>query len=350
MKSSRKRSKNFSDFEVKLLLELLTEERLQTIESKQSDTKMIQKKNDLWEKILSEFVAQGGQADRDIKSIKNCWKRLKETAKKQRSMDMKEIRTTGGGSKVRHMTEESSRVCAMLPEAHLEPQLESQYDCDDSDEVNDSLVSAGGYVNYTNTTNAQATSFPPLLLMDGGVAPRNNQAEINLTGAALDVFPVSAACSDGLQLCASVGPTRLDAFQFSTAAAHSLTPVRSATQSVLPSSTPVRSTTSVMRNVGEQQQQVVQAEPVQQEIENRAADAEAEPEQQPVLQRAAENQRGVVPDRQQKRQHQKRTMSAFHEQLLGMAQREHEAKMNLLQLKQHLVTMKIQQLQQPNPE
>ena len=71
-----------------------------------------------------------------------------------------------------------------------------------------------------------------------------------------------------------------------------------------------------MRNVGEQQQQVVQAEPVQQEIENRAADAEAEPEQQPVLQRAAENQRGVVPDRQQKRQHHKRTMSAFHEQLL----------------------------------
>ena len=111
------RFKNFSSFEVLLILDLLTPQRLISIESKRTDNFAVQEKNRTW---VEDFHAQGGGKERDVKSIKHVWKRLKEQTKKR----------TCGGQRKNILTAESAKIRGTSPTEQLYPPLQSPFDCD----------------------------------------------------------------------------------------------------------------------------------------------------------------------------------------------------------------------------
>ena len=62
---TRQRSKNFSAFEVNLLLDLLTPDRVKVIESKKTDNAAVVQQKSTWGDVMTDFHAQGGESDRD---------------------------------------------------------------------------------------------------------------------------------------------------------------------------------------------------------------------------------------------------------------------------------------------
>ena len=166
---TRQRSKNFSAFEVNLLLDLLTPDRVKVIESKKTDNAAVVLKNSTWGDVMTDFYAQGGESDRDLKTLKNVWKRLKEQTKKQTTEEQREIRKTGGGPKRKVLTPEAERVRGMLPTEQLYPPLQSLFDCDRSEETNDeppSKVHAGESLldePHFDALEVAAASFTSLL-------------------------------------------------------------------------------------------------------------------------------------------------------------------------------------------
>ena len=117
------RFKNFSSFEVLLILDLLTPQRLISIESKRTDYFAVQEKNRTWEEVLPDFHPQSGGKERDVKSIKHVWKRLKEQTKKQITEEQREVRRTGGEQRRNILTPESANIRGMLPTKQLYPPL-----------------------------------------------------------------------------------------------------------------------------------------------------------------------------------------------------------------------------------
>lgn len=148
----RQRAKNLSTFEINLLLDLLTESRLSIIECKNTDAISINTKKRTWQAVLDAFHAEGGDASRDVKTLQNVWKRLKEQSKKAVGEEKRELRKTGGGiSEAKTLTNEMNRVLGMLRPEQLHPPLQSLYDCDSestqaekqrlNDDIDESFIS-----------------------------------------------------------------------------------------------------------------------------------------------------------------------------------------------------------------
>ena len=121
-----KRSRNFSEMECSLLLQLFElGDRTSIVELKKTDRSTKEQKDKTWAAVLAEFCAQGGGADRNVEQLKGVWKRMKENAKKERTEEKREIRRTGGGAAQHSMTQEAQIVCGMLPPEQLDAQLEA---------------------------------------------------------------------------------------------------------------------------------------------------------------------------------------------------------------------------------
>ena len=74
---------------------LQNDDRSSIIELKKTDMKTKERKDKTWAAVRAEFCAQGGGADRTVDQLKGIWKRMKETAKKEKTEEKKEIRRTG---------------------------------------------------------------------------------------------------------------------------------------------------------------------------------------------------------------------------------------------------------------
>jgi len=73
--------RNFSEYEKQVLLELVNG-RKDIIEDKRNDGRMISKKESAWEDLRKDFNARHGVHEREVGSLKNLWKNLKNKTKK----------------------------------------------------------------------------------------------------------------------------------------------------------------------------------------------------------------------------------------------------------------------------
>lgn len=95
MSTKRQRTDNFSNEEKELLVELI-KERHSIVESKDSDPQILKKKAKAWDNITQTFKARG--YEREAKSLKKLYFRLKHNAKERIGKYRRELNKTGGGS------------------------------------------------------------------------------------------------------------------------------------------------------------------------------------------------------------------------------------------------------------
>lgn len=99
-------------------MNVLTEERRKIVELKSTDNNTLWKKYAMWAEITKLFHGLGGGKDRDAKVLKSAWKRLKESAKKQKTEESRQAQICEDANS----SDLTQRVCALLPQ---EPVLSS---------------------------------------------------------------------------------------------------------------------------------------------------------------------------------------------------------------------------------
>ena len=90
----RKRKPNFSVYEIGVITENV--ENVETTQSKLTNNITNKKKQEVWEEI-TRAVNAVGTANRTVTEVKDKWKNLHSTAKKEFSEFKRESRKTGGG-------------------------------------------------------------------------------------------------------------------------------------------------------------------------------------------------------------------------------------------------------------
>ena len=90
------RAQNWTVGEKEYLFELVSTQ-INIIEDKKSDTNAHKKKRVAWKVIYDKFVVRYGGTGRDIARLKEQWKRIKSTAKKEVSDYERAQKRTGGG-------------------------------------------------------------------------------------------------------------------------------------------------------------------------------------------------------------------------------------------------------------
>ena len=94
----RNRQNNYTNYEIELFKQIIADEnKLKIIENKSTDKYSKQEKDKVWEQIRDEFIKDMNTNNRDIKSLKNFWKRYKFECRKSGNKEKSEIRQTGGG-------------------------------------------------------------------------------------------------------------------------------------------------------------------------------------------------------------------------------------------------------------
>jgi hypothetical protein len=113
MENAYKRVDNYSSGHKRVLVELCSE-RIACIESKQTDARSAQKKQDAWNAILKSFVAKfgGGQ---DLAKLKGLWKRLKLNAKKEMRDYEHALKQTGGGPPPKDVSSLTHTIVQLIP-------------------------------------------------------------------------------------------------------------------------------------------------------------------------------------------------------------------------------------------
>ena len=96
MENSGKRSKNFSQQEVDLLLDLVNAKR-NILENKRTDHVSLKDKENSWKELAESFNELNGSVVRDWKVLKGKYENLKKTCKKNFAKDKKYTSGTGGG-------------------------------------------------------------------------------------------------------------------------------------------------------------------------------------------------------------------------------------------------------------
>jgi hypothetical protein len=111
----RNRTKNFSDLEKKLLIELAKENEV--IFSKQKDTKTVTMKEKAWVGITEKYNSQEGITKRDTEGLKVCLVNLQMKAKKEAADQKMELYKTGGGpSALQSLSETSETLVQLMPQ------------------------------------------------------------------------------------------------------------------------------------------------------------------------------------------------------------------------------------------
>ncbi|CAH3173331.1 unnamed protein product [Porites lobata] len=104
----RKRKPNFSPLEVSIITESV-KKHIDVIQSKLTNNITNKKKSQVWEEITKEVNAVG-RANRSVQEIKDKWKNLHSTAKKEFSNYKKEYKKTGGGPPPKPPSQSSEQI------------------------------------------------------------------------------------------------------------------------------------------------------------------------------------------------------------------------------------------------
>ena len=157
MASSNKgpRSVNWNSNEKNVLLGLIIEV-IDKIENKKTDFNANNAKHQAWQKVLSGFSAAFGNT-RELKELKDQWKRTKQVAKKEWQGKKDHVRGTGGGPPAPQISATTSTVMALCPRDFVS--IKSQYD-DDADTSSIGTVSANdSCMQVCNTRNHQVLPY-----------------------------------------------------------------------------------------------------------------------------------------------------------------------------------------------
>ena len=111
-KAERKRKPNFSVNEISVITESVVK-NLNTIQSKLTNNVTNKKKNEIWEEITKDVNAVG-KANRTVQEVKDKWKNLHSTAKKELSVFRKESKKTGGGPPPKQPSQSSEQIIEMF--------------------------------------------------------------------------------------------------------------------------------------------------------------------------------------------------------------------------------------------
>ena len=108
IKAERKRKPNFSMNEMSVITDSVRK-NLDIIQSKLTNNITNKKKNQIWEEITKNVNAVG-KANRTVQEVKDKWKNLHSTAKKEFSAFRKESKKTGGGPPPKQPSQSSEQI------------------------------------------------------------------------------------------------------------------------------------------------------------------------------------------------------------------------------------------------
>ena len=108
IKAERKRKPNFSMNEMSVITDSVRK-NLDIIQSKLTNNITNKKKNQIWEEITKDVNA-AGKANRTVQEVKDKWKNLHSTAKKEFSTFRKESKKTGGGPPPKQPSQSSEQI------------------------------------------------------------------------------------------------------------------------------------------------------------------------------------------------------------------------------------------------
>ena len=108
IKAERKRKPNFSMNEMSVITDSVRK-NLDIIQSKLTNNITNKKKNQIWEEITKDVNAVG-KANRTVQEVKDKWKNLHSTAKKEFSTFRKESKKTGGGPPPKQPSQSSEQI------------------------------------------------------------------------------------------------------------------------------------------------------------------------------------------------------------------------------------------------
>ena len=152
MASKGPRSTNWNSNEKNVLLGLITEV-IDIIENKKTDFLANNAKHQAWQQVLSGFSATFGKT-RELKELKDQWKRSKQIAKKEWQGKKDHVRGTGGGPPAPQISATTSTVMGLCPRDFVS--IKSDYD-DDADTPSVGTVSANDFLHASKET---IKSFP----------------------------------------------------------------------------------------------------------------------------------------------------------------------------------------------
>lgn len=162
-KQPKQRSKNYTEHEKYLFVELIREKKfINTIESKQNSTRFLKEKSDCWEKLVTYFNADENVSNRDKKQLQTLWKELKARTKKSFAKEKREIFLTGGGKCNNVMDEISKAVKNLLPENVFVPSVQVNDD-DASMIISDSIEDVFAITNDGKFTNISRLYYKAIL-------------------------------------------------------------------------------------------------------------------------------------------------------------------------------------------
>ena len=111
-KSRKPRKHNFSASEVSVLTEKV-EENLQILQSKLTNSVTNQKKKNVWTEITAAVNAVGVEK-RTVAEVREKWKNLHSSAKKEFTNYRKESKRTGGGPAPKRISAATSKVIELF--------------------------------------------------------------------------------------------------------------------------------------------------------------------------------------------------------------------------------------------
>ena len=111
----RKRKLNFSISEVNKITELV-EENIDVIQSKFTNSVTNKRKKEIWAKIADQVTAIG-VANRSVQDVKDKWKNLQSTAKKEFVLQRRSFGQTGGGPPCKKSKEATEKIMRLFENA-----------------------------------------------------------------------------------------------------------------------------------------------------------------------------------------------------------------------------------------
>lgn len=108
-----RRSANFSNQEVQLLIQLINEHK-NIIENNFTDGMSLQEKDKAWQLIHKVFNCSSQEVSRSVTHLKSKWSNLKKDARKYNAVQNKQKYITGGGPRKVHKNENCEMVISII--------------------------------------------------------------------------------------------------------------------------------------------------------------------------------------------------------------------------------------------
>ncbi|XP_071956844.1 myb/SANT-like DNA-binding domain-containing protein 3 [Antedon mediterranea] len=106
-----------SEFE-RCTLVALVEKYKGTLECKENNFRMIEKKNEGWRAVEQEFndTVAGLSEHRSAAQLRKCWANIKAKAKKEVAVANRQKKATGGGPPPAEPSEEAMKIAEIIPQ------------------------------------------------------------------------------------------------------------------------------------------------------------------------------------------------------------------------------------------